>query len=114
MLAENLLLRQQLLVLRRQAKRAKLTIIDRVVILAASTIAGTWRESVLLVKPETILRWHRQGFQMFWYVRDFNDARPHQGLDQNLPSGVRESAHPGNLVSLPVLGGLHHDYRRVA
>jgi putative transposase len=72
LLAENLLLRQQLLVLRRQAKRAKLTIIDRVVILVATTITATWRESVLLVKPETTLGWHRQGFQMFWRWRTRN------------------------------------------
>jgi len=56
LLAENVLLRQQLLVLRRQIKRPTLTGFDRAVIVAASAVAGTWRESVLLVKPETILR----------------------------------------------------------
>jgi putative transposase len=69
LLAENVLLRQQLLVLRRQIKRPNLTAFDRAVIVIASAITGTWRESVLLVKPETILRWHRQGFQMFWRWR---------------------------------------------
>ena len=66
LLAENVLLRQQLLVLRRQVKRPNLTAFDRTVMVIASALSGTWRESVLLVKPETILRWHRQGFQMFW------------------------------------------------
>ncbi|HEY5373323.1 MAG TPA: hypothetical protein VIK01_06530 [Polyangiaceae bacterium] len=69
LLAENVLLRQQLLVLQRQVKRPNLTAFDRAVIVAVSAITGTWRESVLLVKPETILRWHRQGFQMFWRWR---------------------------------------------
>jgi putative transposase len=69
LLAENVLLRQQLLVLRRQIKRPNLTAFDRAVIVIASAITSAWRESVLLVKPETILRWHRQGFQMFWRWR---------------------------------------------
>ena len=59
LLAENVLLRQQLLVLRRQVKRPNLTAFDRAVMVAASAVTGTWRESVLLVKPETILRWSR-------------------------------------------------------
>jgi len=69
LLAENVLLRQQLLVLRRQIKRPNPTAFDRAVIVVASAITGTWRDSVLLVKPETILRWHRQGFRMFWRWR---------------------------------------------
>jgi putative transposase len=51
-------------------------------------------------------------------VRYFNEARPHQGLSQGtppadgLPSG--SSAPRAKIIALPVLGGLHHDYRRVA
>ncbi|MEO7037810.1 MAG: integrase core domain-containing protein [Polyangiaceae bacterium] len=69
LLAENVLLRQQLLVLRRQVKRRKLSALDRAVIVGASAITSTWRETVLLVKPDTILRWHRQAFQRFWRWR---------------------------------------------
>ncbi|HEY5374264.1 MAG TPA: hypothetical protein VIK01_11295, partial [Polyangiaceae bacterium] len=76
LLAENALLRQQLLVLRRQIKRPNLSAFDRAVIVIASAITSTWRESVLLVKPETILRWHRQGFQMFWRWSTRNQPPP--------------------------------------
>jgi len=51
------------------------------------------------------------------YVAYFNRARPHQGRGQAVP----DAAGPASLscptapvVSIPVLGGLHHDYRRVA
>jgi putative transposase len=49
------------------------------------------------------------------YVTYFNQARPHQGIDQRIPCGPPRPDHPdGELVGLPVLGGLHHDYRRKA
>ena len=49
------------------------------------------------------------------YVNYVNHARPHQGLGQRIPSGVRHpsTAH-GRVVGFPVLGGLHHDYRLAA
>jgi len=51
------------------------------------------------------------------YCAYFNTARPHQGLGQAIPEmtghlGTRHAAGP--VVSLPILGGLHHDYRRAA
>jgi transposase InsO family protein len=49
------------------------------------------------------------------YGRYFNQARPHQGLHQRIPCGpclpVQTS---GEIVSTPILGGLHHDYQRKA
>ena len=47
----------------------------------------------------------------------FNPARPHQGLSQRIPAPVSPRASPrddGKVVSLPILGGLHHDYRLAA
>ena len=46
-------------------------------------------------------------------LRDSNDARPHQGIEQRIPCQLqRGDGAPagGKVVSLPVLGGLHHDY----
>ena len=48
------------------------------------------------------------------YVRYFNHARPHQGLSQNSPSGPRLPKLAGEVIAFPVLGGIHHDYRRAA
>jgi len=46
----------------------------------------------------------------------FNPSRAHQGLEQRVPvpSGRSSCGEGGKVVALPVLGGLHHDYRRVA
>jgi len=52
------------------------------------------------------------------YVKYFNEARPHQGIRQQVPQGEVTSVPPDQrgdrIISVPVLGGLHHKYRRVA
>jgi putative transposase len=51
------------------------------------------------------------------YMGFFNGARPHQGIDQQIPGQMgttREEKREGKIISFPVLNGLHHDYRRVA
>jgi putative transposase len=49
------------------------------------------------------------------YVASFNQARPHQGIGQAIPqraTPLEQPAHGGGrVVAIPVLGGLHHDYR---
>ncbi len=52
------------------------------------------------------------------YVGYFNRSRPHQGIDQRVPdrqsSPDTAAATAEAIVSFPVLGGLHHEYRRVS
>ena len=48
------------------------------------------------------------------YMSYFNRARPHQGIGQRIPDGPANDNPDGRIVAIPVLGGLHHDYRRVA
>ncbi len=66
LIAENLLLRQQLVVLNRAAKRPRFTRADRYRLVLFASWLHTWKDAVLIVKPETVLRWHRQGVQLFW------------------------------------------------
>ena len=64
--AENALLRQQLIVLRRQSKRPACTKRDRILLVLLAKAVRAWRQALLIVQPETLLRWHRQGFRLFW------------------------------------------------
>jgi hypothetical protein len=66
LIAENLCLRQQLLVLQRRHPRPRLSNPDRRFWILASRRLGGWRHSLLLVKPETVLSWQRQGWRAYW------------------------------------------------
>ncbi len=66
LVAENALLRQQLLVLRRSVKRPRCTSADRALLVFLATRVRPWRQALLIVQPDTLLRWHRQLFRQFW------------------------------------------------
>ena len=64
---ENLALRHQIVVLRRAAaKRLKLTSADRLLWIGLSRLWRGWRSALTIVKPETVIAWHRAGFRLFW------------------------------------------------
>ena len=66
LVAENALLRQQLLVLRRSVKRPRCRPVDRALLVVLASRVRAWRQAILIVQPETLLRWHRQLFRGFW------------------------------------------------
>ena len=66
LIVENALLRQQLVILQRQTKRPTLTPFDRGMLVLLASRLRIWRHALLIVKPETLLSWHRQGFRLFW------------------------------------------------
>jgi putative transposase len=63
---ENLALRQQLAILHLKAPRPKLRRADRVFWVSLARVWDQWRSALILVRPETVLRWHSQGFRYFW------------------------------------------------
>ena len=75
LIAENALLRQQLIVLNRSVKRPHLTNTDRSLLVLLASRVRAWQDAVLLVKPDTLLRWHRQGFRFFWRRKSQSGSR---------------------------------------
>lgn len=69
LLAENALLRQQLIVLRRQVAKAKFTPLDRIVLVFLARVVKGWQQTLLIIQPATLLRWHRQGFKLLWKLK---------------------------------------------
>jgi putative transposase len=64
--AENLALRHQLGVLQRSVKRPRLRQRDRIFWVWLSRLWPDWRDSLAIVKPATVIRWHRDGFKLYW------------------------------------------------
>jgi putative transposase len=64
---EIVALRHQLNVLRRsQRGRIQLSRADRVIWFWLSKVWPGWRSALLIVKPETVVSWHRRGFRLYW------------------------------------------------
>ncbi|HTB78881.1 MAG TPA: hypothetical protein VK762_36810, partial [Polyangiaceae bacterium] len=66
LLTENALLRQQLIVASRAIKRPTFRVHERGLLVLLASVHRQWRRALLLVMPETVLRWHREGFRLFW------------------------------------------------
>ena len=76
---EILALRHQIGVLQRSAvKRPKLTTGDRLLWICLSRLWRNWRSTLAIVKPETVVAWHRAGFRLLWTwkVRRGRPGRP--------------------------------------
>jgi len=89
---ENLALRHQLGVQHRSVRRPKLTSADRLLWVWLCDVWNDWRSGVLIVEPETVIAWHRKGFQLFWTwkVRRGRVGRP--AVPKDVP--VSESGMP--------------------
>ena len=66
LLPENLALRQQLSVLKRRHPKPTLSPLDKFFWVLARRFWSAWKQSLLVVTPETVARWHRAGFRLDW------------------------------------------------
>ena len=105
---ENVALRHQLSVLRRSVKRPKLTFADRLLWAWLCQVWIDWRSSLVIVRPETVIGWHRNGFQLFWTwkVRHGQPGRP--AVSKEIRQLIRKMSREN-----PLLGRAPHP-RRIA
>ena len=175
---ENAALRQQLAAYVRGKKCPRLKPSERVLWAMLSRFWTRWSSSLIIVKPKTVIGWHRQGFRLFWrrksstgkvgrpripsehialikrisrenpgwgedkiaheltvkldvhflnerhdgrvcrdFVEYYNRARPSQAtgaIPDPYPELCESVGEGGEVIALPVLGGVQHDYRRAA
>lgn len=69
LIAENLCLRQQLVVLKRRERRPALQDSDHRFWIVVCRCYTRWRETLIVVQPETVLGWHRKGWKAYWRWR---------------------------------------------
>lgn len=102
---ENLALRQQLTVLKRRCPRPRLRKADRLFWLCLSRTWKDWRRALIIVKPGTVVSWHRQGFRLFWswISRRKGIGRPEAGREMR--DLIRKMAAANPLWGAPRIHG---------
>ena len=87
--AENLVLRQQLVILRRKfPRRVRLWNIDRLLLVWLYRLYPSLLDAIIIVQPETVLRWHRRGFRAYWRWKSRHvGGRP--GIDSEMRALIR-------------------------
>ncbi|HVO72140.1 MAG TPA: integrase core domain-containing protein [Aggregatilineaceae bacterium] len=84
LISENALLRQQLIVLQRHVKRPKLTTGDRWLVVLLASRLRQWQQALLIIQPDTVLRWHRDLFTGFWRRKSRATSSRKQILDSTV------------------------------
>jgi hypothetical protein len=91
LIAENLALRQQLAVLQRSVRRPRLRRRDRLFWTVLSRCWAGWQGALLIVSPATVVRWHRQGFRLYWRWKSrATPGRP--GISTDIRRLIRQMA----------------------
>lgn len=99
---ENLALRHQLTVLQRMTQgRIPLTPADRLLWVWLACAWREWRQALILVKPETVMRWHRQGFRTYWTWKSRRQGLGRPLIDPELRALIRKISLANPLWGVP-------------
>jgi hypothetical protein len=98
---EIVALRHQLAVMHRQHSKPKLIVADRCFWVWLSRTWDGWRSTLLIVKPETVIGWHRKGFRWYWArkVRAGKSGRP--GVPTETRKLIRTMSRDNSLWGAP-------------
>ena len=102
---ENLALRHQLAVLRRSTPRPHLRRSDRLFWVLLSRLWHGWAEAVAIVQPETVIRWHRTGFRLFWTWKSRQRRPGRPAVAPEVRALIRRMAEANPLWGAPRIHG---------
>ena len=105
LILENLTLRQQLAVLNRSAKRPSLTPSDRMFWIVLSRIWSHWAKTLLIVQPETVVRWHREGFRCYWAWKSKVQRPGRPSINPTVRDLIRNMSRANPLWGAPRIHG---------
>jgi len=105
LLLENLALRHQLLVLNRTSKRPLLRPLDRALWAWLSQNWHDWKTHVLIVRPDTVIRWHRNGFRLFWKWKNRSRQVGRKTINPDTIALIREMSRNNPLWGAPHIHG---------
>ena len=106
LVAENALLRHQLAILRRSVTRPRCTPADRALLIFLASRVRAWRQALLIVQPDTLLRWHRELFRRYWRRKSPATAPAHRPrLAPETVALIREMARANRLWGVERIRG---------
>jgi hypothetical protein len=99
--SENLILRQQLVILRRKSpSRTRLWNIDRLLMVWLYRLYRSLLDAIIIVQPETVIRWHRRGFPACWHWKSRHVGGPPR-IDSKVRALIRSISHENPLWGAP-------------
>ena len=101
MAVEILALRQQVAVLKRRRPKPPLHPLDRLFWTVLRATWSRWKDALFIVKPETVVGWHRAGFQLYWRILQGRKAAVN-----SLPSAYETSSYRCSWVGASKSAGL--------
>ncbi len=101
LLLENLALRQQLAIMKQKNKRPKIRLRDRVFWVFLPRIWKDWKSVLIVVKPETVIRWHRKGFKLFWAYKSRKKGVGRPSIDPEIRELIKKMAKKNPLWGAP-------------
>jgi putative transposase len=103
---EILALRHQLAVLQRRTnKRASFRTADRLLWVMLSRLWGQWRSSLVILKPETVIAWQRQGFRLYWRWKSRAGKPGRPCISREIRELIRKMSSANPLWSAPRIHG---------
>jgi putative transposase len=102
---EIVALRQQLVVLKRRTKRARLHRFDRLFWVMLRRVWTKWPNPLLIVKPDTVVRWHRKGFQLYWRFRSRSKLVGRPVIARDLRASIHTMASENPTWGAPRIHG---------
>lgn len=102
---EKLALRQQLVVLKRHCPRIRLRKADRFFWIWLSRVWRNWRDALAIVRPETVVAWHRKGFRLFWTWISRRKRRGRPEVSSEIRALIRKMTEANPLWGAPRIHG---------
>jgi putative transposase len=114
---ENLALRQQVAVFKQSVKRPKLRPRDRVLWVVLSRLWPNWRSALAIVQPETVIKWHRKGFKLYWKWKSRTRKPGRPPIEPKIRNLIRRMSQENPICGAPrivsELALLGHDVVKV-
>ncbi len=91
--------------MKQSIKRPKIRKRDRIFWVLLSRFWKRWTDVLIIVKPETVIRWHRKGFKLFWAFKSRKKVPGRPPIDPKIKKLIRDMAKGNQLQGAPRIHG---------